>query len=100
MRNLWKLRKSFSTGRLAMRARVCGHLIKNDLIEIYLLPHRFGSVAELQASQGKCRDSDATYDRTDDILGILIKESLYCKPKPSFSAGSRTSGQEALAKMQ
>jgi CHAT domain-containing protein len=40
--------------------------------EIYLLPHRLESVAELQASQGKYRDSDATYDRADDILDTMI----------------------------
>jgi len=40
--------------------------------EIYLLPRRLESVAELQASQGKYRDSDATYDRADDILDTMI----------------------------
>jgi CHAT domain-containing protein len=40
--------------------------------EIYLLPHRLESVAELQASQGKYRDSDATYDRADDILDTML----------------------------
>jgi len=40
--------------------------------EIYLLPHRLESVAELQASQRKYRDSDATYDRADDILDAMI----------------------------
>lgn len=40
--------------------------------DIYLLPHRLGSVAELQASQGKYRESDAIYDRADDVLDTMI----------------------------
>jgi CHAT domain-containing protein len=40
--------------------------------EIYLLPHRLESVAEIQASQRKYRDSDASYDRADDILDAMI----------------------------
>src|SRR5581483_1123681 len=40
--------------------------------EIYLLPRRLQSVAELQASKGKYRDADATYDRAEDILDTMI----------------------------
>lgn len=40
--------------------------------DIYLLPQRLQSVAELQASQGKYRDADRTYDRADDILDTMI----------------------------
>jgi CHAT domain-containing protein/tetratricopeptide (TPR) repeat protein len=40
--------------------------------EIYLLPHRLKSVAELQASRGEYQDSDATYDRADDVLDTMI----------------------------
>lgn len=40
--------------------------------DIYLLPQRLKSVAELQASQAKYRDADRTYDRADDILDTMI----------------------------
>ena len=40
--------------------------------EIYVLPGRLQSLAELQASQGKYRDADATYDRAGDILDTMI----------------------------
>jgi CHAT domain-containing protein len=40
--------------------------------ELYLLPRRFQSLAELQASQGEYREANATYDRAEDILDAMI----------------------------
>jgi CHAT domain-containing protein len=40
--------------------------------EMYVLPRRLQSLAELQARQGKYRDADATYDRAGDILDTMI----------------------------
>src|SRR5258707_10773045 len=40
--------------------------------DLYLLPLRLQALAELQASQGKYRDSSQTYDRASDILDAMI----------------------------
>src|SRR5947208_4950953 len=40
--------------------------------DIYLLPLRLQALAQLQASQGKYRDSSETYDRASDVLDTMI----------------------------
>jgi len=40
--------------------------------DIYLLPLRLQTLAELQVSQGKYPDANATYDRASDILDVMI----------------------------
>ena len=40
--------------------------------ELYLLPQRFQSVAELQVSQGKYVAADATYDQASDFVDVMI----------------------------
>jgi CHAT domain-containing protein len=40
--------------------------------EMYVLPRRMQSLAELQARQGKYQEADATYDRAGDILDTMI----------------------------
>jgi CHAT domain-containing protein len=40
--------------------------------DIYLLPLRLQTLAELQVSQGKYLDANGTYDRASDILDVMI----------------------------
>src|SRR5579864_6093051 len=40
--------------------------------DIYLLPFRLQALAQLQATQGKYREADETYDRASDILDVMI----------------------------
>jgi CHAT domain-containing protein len=40
--------------------------------DTYLLPRRLQSLAELQVSQGKYREADATFDHATDILDTMI----------------------------
>jgi CHAT domain-containing protein/tetratricopeptide (TPR) repeat protein len=40
--------------------------------DLYLLPLRLQSLAQLQASQGRYREASQTYDRASDILDVMI----------------------------
>lgn len=40
--------------------------------DLYLLPMRLQALAQLQASQGKYREANETYDRASDILDAMI----------------------------
>ena len=67
--DIYRNRGNLSKAESLAAAAVESTRTSND---IYLLPLRLQTLAQLQVSQGKYPDANATYDRASDILDVMI----------------------------